>query len=255
MDLDIERVLDAAARTESHVHRWSYYDDSCAREDWDSPATLALLSPAMYEDPDPRGAPHRQCADCHVVEWAVPAITVQQPWAWAIAVGAKPVELRSRPTRWRGPLAIHAGTRWSLRGEADERVRTTGPLYPGGALYDHQESDDSECTRGAVIALTTLADCHPAAGCCPPWGDDSYDGKPVHHLVLNELRPVNQPVPMKGRLGVWVAYLPWPVTERHECDDCGEEYADALDGGLCRRLPCRIEADNRAIRAAAEVRS
>ena len=37
------------------------------------------------------------------------ALTVRQPWASLIAVGAKRVETRSWPTAYRGPRAIHVG--------------------------------------------------------------------------------------------------------------------------------------------------
>ena len=33
-------------------------------------------------------------------------ITVQQPWATLLALGEKPIEYRSWPTSYRGPLAI-----------------------------------------------------------------------------------------------------------------------------------------------------
>jgi hypothetical protein len=36
------------------------------------------------------------------------ALSACQPWAWAIVRGIKTVESRSRPTRHRGPLVIHA---------------------------------------------------------------------------------------------------------------------------------------------------
>lgn len=36
------------------------------------------------------------------------ALTLHQPWASLIATGAKTLETRSWPTRYRGPLAIHA---------------------------------------------------------------------------------------------------------------------------------------------------
>ena len=35
-------------------------------------------------------------------------ITLTQPWATLVAIGAKRIETRSWPTRYRGPLAIHA---------------------------------------------------------------------------------------------------------------------------------------------------
>lgn len=37
------------------------------------------------------------------------ALTLHQPWAQLVAVGAKTVETRSWTTRYRGSLAIHAG--------------------------------------------------------------------------------------------------------------------------------------------------
>lgn len=44
----------------------------------------------------------------------VRAITLRQPWASLITVGAKTIETRSRSTKYRGPLAIHAGHRWDV---------------------------------------------------------------------------------------------------------------------------------------------
>ena len=38
------------------------------------------------------------------------AITIRQPHAWAIIHGGKDVENRSWPTRYRGPLLIHAAS-------------------------------------------------------------------------------------------------------------------------------------------------
>lgn len=37
------------------------------------------------------------------------AITLTQPWATLVAIGAKRIETRSWSTNYRGPLAIHAG--------------------------------------------------------------------------------------------------------------------------------------------------
>ena len=41
-------------------------------------------------------------------------LSVLQPWAWAIIHGPKCVENRSWPTKYRGPLLIHAGKSRSL---------------------------------------------------------------------------------------------------------------------------------------------
>lgn len=121
------------------------------------------------------------------------AITVQQPWAECIAASAKLIENRSRPLSHRGPIAIHAGMRSSDRGYADPRV---GPLLEGDGF-------DRTKIHGAVIAVAQLVDCHSAAGCCKPWGDDTYAGRNVYHLVLEDVRRVIPAIPASGRLGLW----------------------------------------------------
>ncbi len=40
------------------------------------------------------------------------ALSVRQPFAWAIVHGGKDVENRSWATSYRGPVLIHAGMRW-----------------------------------------------------------------------------------------------------------------------------------------------
>jgi hypothetical protein len=44
------------------------------------------------------------------------ALTVKQPWAWAIVMGYKDVENRSRRTNHRGPLLIHAAKQMDADG-------------------------------------------------------------------------------------------------------------------------------------------
>jgi hypothetical protein len=39
------------------------------------------------------------------------ALTVRQPWAWAILHAGKDTENRGWSTRYRGPLVIHSGAR------------------------------------------------------------------------------------------------------------------------------------------------
>lgn len=42
------------------------------------------------------------------------AISLWQPWASLVAVGAKKIETRSWATKYRGSLAIHATKKWNL---------------------------------------------------------------------------------------------------------------------------------------------
>lgn len=141
------------------------------------------------------------------------AITVQQPWAWAIFHG-KNIENRTQAWTYRGPLAIHAGNRWSDRGQRSPLVqnafRKAAPEYrtrefrlahlnghlPGGAV-------------GAILGVVDLVDVHPEAGCCAPWGEASYvehggsERRNVVHLILENPRLLDHSIPCRGALGLW----------------------------------------------------
>lgn len=124
---------------------------------------------------------------------------MQPPWSAAIAVGAKLVENRSRPMRYRGPLAIHTGARWSTRGGADDAV--IAALAGPGALGPISEQAGREIlhiTMGAIVAVVDVVDCHPEAGCCRPWGEPH-----LWHIVLDNVRQLAEPIPARGRLGLW----------------------------------------------------
>lgn len=144
------------------------------------------------------------------------AITIRQPWCWAVAIGAKTVENRTRGTLYRGPLAIHAGQGWSDRGRRDWRIARTlvdsrspiaGPHSAAelinGALRPEQFH------LAAVIAIAELVDSHPDTGCCRPWGESNYTeagGRTrtvIHHLVLEDIQALTPPVPARGALGLW----------------------------------------------------
>lgn len=143
------------------------------------------------------------------------AITVQQPWAWAVAVGAKDIENRSRTLGpYRGQVAIHAGAAWSDRGANDHRIY-------GLAIQRRQSDDDAlallslvgqrSLPTGAVIAVGELVAVHkphelrPGAGCsCSTWADMEYGGITVGaHLRFKDVVRLAEPVPAKGRLGLW----------------------------------------------------
>lgn len=69
------------------------------------------------------------------------ALTIQQPWAGLVSRGEKTVELRSWPTKHRGPMLICAGARaWS-----DEAVATLG-----------------DGPRGVALCVVDVVDCRPA---------------------------------------------------------------------------------------------
>lgn len=134
------------------------------------------------------------------------AITVRQPWAWAIAEGWKGIENRGQNIAGahRGPVAIHAGLAWDLGAFHDP---TLAPLLANLGIY-RGNADGNYFREGAVIAVVDLVDVHPGwmepkTKLCSPWAIDYVKHAGQHHLVLANPRPLATPVPAKGRLGLW----------------------------------------------------
>jgi hypothetical protein len=78
------------------------------------------------------------------------ALSVCQPWAWAILHGGKTIENRHRPTRHRGPLVIHASRSRRYIG-GDYRA-----LLPDLPPWD-------ELDYGALVGVVEVVGCVPLA--------------------------------------------------------------------------------------------
>lgn len=98
-----------------------------------------------------------------------PALTVRNPWAWAIAHAGKSVENRTWEMTHKGPLWLHAGcrSRWDPAGADSPLVqeawlRETGiPDVLHGTARDiglHRNSD--RIPFGAITALLEVTGCH-----------------------------------------------------------------------------------------------
>jgi hypothetical protein len=101
--------------------------------------------------------------------------TIRQPYAAAIMAGLKTVEYRTWYTRHRGPLLVHAGARRPTSAECGE--------YPG--------LDPRRFVYGAIVGAVDVTDCVEGA--------DGYE------WLLARPRPLAEPVPCKGVLGLWDA--------------------------------------------------
>jgi hypothetical protein len=122
----------------------------------------------------------------------VQAISVKQPWGWAIARGHRKVSNQAAPTAYRGPLLVHAAMRVDLDSCHSPLIRAAG--------WDPQ---DPLATLGAVIAVAELAGvCSPGADrahCdCGPWAEPE-----AHHWRLAGVRALPRPVVALGWLGLW----------------------------------------------------
>jgi hypothetical protein len=111
----------------------------------------------------------------------LPALSVRQPWAWAILEAGKDIENRSWSTDYRGPLLIHAGQQEAPDGF--EQLEALGLVPP------------AELQTGGIVGRVELVDVvrdHES-----PWAIEDH-----WHWVLRD--PL--PLPFRaapGRLGLF----------------------------------------------------
>ena len=124
------------------------------------------------------------------------AISIKQPWTWAILRLGKDVENRPRNIAgdYRGQVVIHASKKPlpALDEARDFILHLTGRL----PLSEHPSQ------LGAALGVVDLVDVHHADECggeCSPW---AMDGQ--YHLELANPRIFPEPVPYQGvPLGLW----------------------------------------------------
>lgn len=91
------------------------------------------------------------------------AISLWQPWASAMAVGAKTIETRHWPTLVRGSIAIHAAKR-CVKGEILSllcRGAWQGAVVMPHIIHPRSEFHVEDLPYGAIVAVGTLVDCRP----------------------------------------------------------------------------------------------
>lgn len=116
------------------------------------------------------------------------ALSIHQPWAWAILHAGKSVENRSWRTDHRGPLLIHASK--------------------SRASYDRQRAEDwrrvlnielppwESLPTGRLVGVVSVLDCIPLEnggfGSHSPWASGPW------LWVLSDPRPFPEPVVFRG---------------------------------------------------------
>jgi hypothetical protein len=127
----------------------------------------------------------------------MPALSVLQPWAWAIMEGIKPVENRTWRTNYRGVLAIQAGL--GKRAEATGRalIEQNGFVIP------------EELPRGMLLGTVELVECLPQPEALARFGGAWVDADPSGWCwVLRNPRRLREPRPCRGKLSLFdVEYL------------------------------------------------
>ena len=133
------------------------------------------------------------------------ALSLHQPWATLVAIGAKCIETRSWNTLYRGPVAIHASARYI---SANKGISFISPFRQ--ALQEGGYDDPTVLPLGCVIAVAELVACNRIGG-LP--GFDRLPGEPelsfgdysVRRFMwkLVNVKRLPLPIPAKGMLGLW----------------------------------------------------
>jgi activating signal cointegrator 1 len=84
-------------------------------------------------------------------------LSLWQPWATLIAIGAKQYETRSWATSYRGPLLIHAAKRWDFIDQM--HPATEEPII--SMLRSAGITKVKQLPFGAVVCMVNLLDCIP----------------------------------------------------------------------------------------------
>lgn len=114
------------------------------------------------------------------------ALSIRQPWAWAIMNAGKDVENRSWSTKFRGAFCIHAA-KGMTNAEFDAAVdwMAVMGLLPSGV------PDRTSLLRGGIIGTAEIAHCSADSG--SPWFMGTYA------FELRNVVPVPF-IPVKGDL-------------------------------------------------------
>jgi hypothetical protein len=127
-------------------------------------------------------------------------LTLYQPWATLVAIGAKKIETRSWKTDYRGPLAIHAGmNRKFTKGEIlTEICRKCLCLLHERLIF------------GAIIAICNLDRCQrifplELPNDLPPEPERSFGDYTAGRYMwfLSDIKKLEHPIPAKGAMGLW----------------------------------------------------
>lgn len=114
-------------------------------------------------------------------------LTIHHYWAWAIVAGYKPCENRSWKTKYRGPLAIHAGKSQASLAASREFCLKMGLQPPA----------EDELAFGAIVGVVDLVDVVDRETAtlrymCGYWATGEWC------WILRNPRILDKPIPYRG---------------------------------------------------------
>lgn len=139
------------------------------------------------------------------------ALSLWQPWATLIAIGAKQYETRSWATAYRGPLVIHAA-------KSNEGLACISQPPFRLALAGQHWNHVNDIPRGVALCIVDLVDCirteklHSYLSEQERAFGDYSDGRYAWSLI--NVRPFNAPIPMRGAQGLFDCTVPLDELEK-----------------------------------------
>ena len=120
------------------------------------------------------------------------ALSVPQPWAWAIARGHKSHVNRAFDTCYRGPLAIYASCRAETGHVRNQAIRDANAT-----------SADPVAAIGGIVAVVTLKGVCKAGISGSPCECGRWAFAGSYHWLVADPRPLRLPVLALGQPDLW----------------------------------------------------
>lgn len=132
------------------------------------------------------------------------AISIRQPWAWAITNGHKDIENRNWTTRVTGYIYIHA-SKGCTKAEYDDAVWEINKINPNLKIPALKDLE-----RGGLVGTCTITGCVEKSS--SPWFFGRYG------FTIENASRMNM-IPYKGQLGFFEVdpnkFTTWPQTLLH----------------------------------------
>ena len=139
--------------------------------------------------PSRLGRPHLVGCDALCSSWSMKALSIKQPLAQLIIMGAKDVENRSRRTSFLAALPSTSASSAANYEDVDTKA------FPPDLREPVKLAWERNAFAGRVIGTVEL-DCIRDSNSI--WAIDDY-----WHWVLRDPRPYSHSRPAKGQLGLW----------------------------------------------------
>jgi len=121
------------------------------------------------------------------------ALSIRQPWAWAILHAGKRIENRPRRFNYRGPICLHASLYMPKQTDCDDLNSVFCKIDDDHPMIATETWAKGE-HRGGIIGTAEIVDCVEHSD--SPWFFGPYG------LVLENVQPVEL-IPVKGALGLF----------------------------------------------------